>query len=390
MGSLLNNDNKTNYLFKKDNLRAQTALVDENSTTLPDGRTLRQEPYLANKIVINDNIFANDICFNLPVTATVLALDNDDNIPDSRWGDEDDAEAFDQNLSSYDLSNVDESLSNLRFYKKVYLEPINTDEKQFWWFQYPSRDTDNLGKISNNLLSNTIPNALGSVGSYYLPRVHLWNGTKWQPETFNSGNTNWTMDYATGILTFNVTNDALSNGNGSNLNAADNKKTDQFVRPRISFIKYVGPLGVNGGSGGGSGGGGVSDISFDQLNQIISDLDETIYEYLFDIPGYLQDVSWNDEIVSGNKHINISWNNPPQKCAAFDFYQLNIIDNTNIKNTDQIYYSVSNGLQESDTQIYNEITRKLNKLPFHEYIRIQYKEFDCEISNSLCLTTIFF
>ena len=45
-------------------------------------------------------------------------------------------------------------------------------------------------------------------------------------ETFNSGNTNWTMDYATGILTFNVTNSALSSGNGSNLNAADNKKTD--------------------------------------------------------------------------------------------------------------------------------------------------------------------
>ena len=373
MGSLLNNDNKTNYLFKKDNLRAQTALVGGT----PDGRSLANEPYLANKIVINDNIFANDICFNLPVTKTVLALDNDDTIPDSIWSDADDAEAFDQTLSYYDLSNVDQSLANLRFYKKVYLEPITTNEKQFWWFQYPSRNPNNLGNISNNLLSNTIPPALGLVGSYYLPRVHLWTGSEWQPEIFSSGNTNWTMDYATGILTFNVTNDALSNGNGSNLNAADNKKTDQFVRPRISFIKYVGPLGVNGGSGGGgSGGGGVSDISFDQLNQIISDLDETIYEYLFDIPGYLQDVSWNDEIVSGNKYINISWNNPPQKCAAFDFYQLNIIDNTNIKNTDQIYYSVSDGLQESDTQIYNEITRKLNKLPFHEYIRIQYKEFD--------------
>lgn len=80
MGSLLNNDNKTNYLFKKDNLRAQTALEDPAVST--SGRTLRQEPYLANKIVINDNIFANDICFNLPVTATVLALDNDNNIPD--------------------------------------------------------------------------------------------------------------------------------------------------------------------------------------------------------------------------------------------------------------------------------------------------------------------
>ena len=146
------------------------------------GRTLGQEPYLANKIVINDNIFANDICFNLPVTATVLALDNDDNIPDSTWGNNSTDTAFEQNLSYYDLSNVDESLSNLRFYKKVYLEAITSDEKQFWWFQYPSRDTDNLGKISNNLLSNTIPNALGQ------SRVLLssscifmeWNN-EWQP-----------------------------------------------------------------------------------------------------------------------------------------------------------------------------------------------------------------
>lgn len=374
MGSLLNNDNKTNYLFKKDNLRAQTALEDPAVST--SGRTLRQEPYLANKIVINDNIFANDICFNLPDTATVLALDNDNNIPDSTWGNNSTDTAFEQNLSYYDLSHVDESLSNLRFYKKVYLEAITSDEKQFWWFQYPSRDTDNLGKISNNLLSNTIPNALGSVGSYYLPRVHLWNGTTWQSETFNSGDTNWTMDYATGILTFNVTNSTLSSGNGSNLNAADNKKTDPHVRPRISFIKYVGPLGVNGGGGSSGGGGGVSDISFNEIKDSLEDLDQAFWAHFFDIPSQLQHVSWNDEIVSGIKQIIISWNNPPQNCAAFDFYQLNIIDNSNIQHTDQIYYSASNGLQESDTQIYNEITRKLNKLPFHEYIRIQYKEFD--------------
>ena len=382
--NLLNNDNKTNYLFKKDNLRAQTALEVPDITT--SGRSLAQELYLANKTIVNNNILAQDICFNLPTIATVIELDNNDNIPDSTWGINSGDTVVEQELSYYDLSNIDPSLANLRFYKKVFLEPITFDEKQFWWLQSPSRDPLDKGKISNNLLSNTIPSSLGRIGSDYLPIVHLWNqqSNEWLPEIFNQApttskkNTNWTMDFATGILTFNVTDSTLSDGNGSSLNAAESEKTNPKSRPRISFIKYVGPLGVNGDSGGGSsgGGGGVSDISFDQLNQIISDLDETIYEYLFDIPGYLQDVSWNDEIVSGNKYINISWNNPPQKCAAFDFYQLNIINNSNIKNTDQIYYTTNNGLQESDTQIYNEITRKLNKLPFHEYIRIQYKEFD--------------
>ena len=61
----------------------------------------------------------------------------------------------------------------------------------------------------------------------------------------------------------------------------------------------MGPLGVNGGSGdGSSGGGGVSDISFDEINDSLDELDECYFgDHFFDIPSYLQDVSLNDEIV---------------------------------------------------------------------------------------------
>ena len=46
-GNLLNNDNKTNYLFKKENFKAQTRLEEQSTTRGP--KTITQEGYQGNQ-----------------------------------------------------------------------------------------------------------------------------------------------------------------------------------------------------------------------------------------------------------------------------------------------------------------------------------------------------
>ena len=58
-------------------------------------------------------------------------------------------------------------------------------------------------------------------------------------------------------------------------------------------------------------------------------------EYLFNIPPAVTDFSYNEVIDSnGIPHAILTWTNPTQKCAAFDFYQ---IDESGIGLRDQTY-----------------------------------------------------
>ena len=61
--NLLNNDNKTNYLFKKENFKSQTKLdgFSSNVTT----RTYAQELYEGKSITLNKSIFGVDISKNI-------------------------------------------------------------------------------------------------------------------------------------------------------------------------------------------------------------------------------------------------------------------------------------------------------------------------------------
>ena len=399
--NLLNNANKTNYLFKKENFKSQTKLDGFSSSV--STRTFAQELYEGKSITLNSSIFGVDISKNIPFQVSVRALydtsQNAISLPNSLIPDVDDSEwplgalsAADQNIGSYKLSNLIPSLDYYEFYKRVYLEPVEPNNPSFWWL--PDRPLPELPSPDNNLLSNMIPAGISFFSDNFTPIVEFYNSNTelWQPQvgafysTNLSQNTvNWSIDYATGILTLNVTQQHL-NGIQFTLDAGATTQSET-TRPRISFMKYIGPLGAD-GSGGGSG-GGISDASYNDLVEDISQntsdisvLDISLNKWLFAIPdavtrggsgGLGYSISTTSPPV-----VTLEWINPPQKCAAFDFYNVNTEIFNGNSNLDQIYYATSNGLNGAfqDHLIWNTITRSMNKLPFHERIVIQYKMFN--------------
>ena len=83
--SVLNNDNITDYLFKKEIFKARTGLYDVNDANA-SRQTLANEPFGSNSIILNKSILAEDISFNLTVnTAHINSLFYDTTISDSSW-----------------------------------------------------------------------------------------------------------------------------------------------------------------------------------------------------------------------------------------------------------------------------------------------------------------
>ena len=379
--NLLNNDNKTNYLFKKENFKAQTRL--EGQGTVRGPKTYPLEGYLGKSIVLQESIFSEDISKNIHNSVYVNSLYGNISITPSQWG----TSITDQTYGSYDLSNNYPSLSYYKFYKRVYLEPVEVGNPCFWWIR---EDKSLNPSPDNNLLSKMVPGGLSSTNDMFNPIVEFHDGTQWinnekaasfEPNVSVKNTVNWTMDYSTGILALNVSESHITSTT-YNIDATSSSKTH---RPRISFIRYEGNL----GSGGGSGGGGISDASYNSLVEDISQntsdisvLDISLNKWLFAIPdavtrggsgGLGYSISTESPPV-----VTLEWINPPQKCAAFDFYNVNTEIFNGNSNLDQIYYATNNGLNGAlqDHLIWNTITRSMNKLPFHERIVIQYKMFN--------------
>ena len=152
--NLLNNDNKTNYLFKKENFKAQTRLEGQSVNNGP--KTYPMEGYLGKSIVLQESIFSEDISKNIPNSVYVNSLYGDNSVTESTWN----TSVTNQTVESYDLSNTYPSLSYYKFYKRVYLEPVEAGNPCFWWIrevpsQAPSPD--------NNLLSKMVPGGLSSI-----------------------------------------------------------------------------------------------------------------------------------------------------------------------------------------------------------------------------------
>ena len=104
-------------------------------------------------------------------------------------------------------------------------------------------------------------------------------------------------------------------------------------------------------------------------------VNEKLDGYLFDIPDAVIGISHEEVIVSGETQVHITWTNPQQKCAAFDFYQIHD-DGSWANNLYQPYYVDTNGLQTGNGAIWQTIKRSMNKLPFHEFLRVQYLSFN--------------
>tara|TARA_B100000963_G_scaffold151664_1_gene132141 strand:+ start:4786 stop:9453 length:4668 start_codon:yes stop_codon:yes gene_type:complete len=408
--NLLNNDNKTNYLFKKENFKSQTKLdgFSSNVTT----RTYAQELYEGKSITLNNSIFGVDISKNIPFQVSVRALydgsGNDPNPPNSLIPDVEDSEwpssallPEDQKIGSYKLSKLFPSLDYYEFYKRVYLEPVEAGNPSFWWLK---KDATKLASPDNNLLSNMIPAGISFSNDNFTPIVEFYNSTTqlWQAQpgaeystNLSQNKVNWSIDYATGILTLNVTQQHL-NGIKFTLDASTTAPVDSTKRPRISFMKYIGPLGAI-GSGGGSG-GSISDASYNDLVEDISQntsdistLDISLNKWLFAIPDAVTLVGDGYTVsTSIPPEITLSWRNPPQKCAAFDFYNVHTEIFGGNENLDQIYYATNNnncGLKGAnfDADIWNTITRSMNKLPFHERIVIQVKTYDTDSNGNITM-----
>ena len=232
MTDYLNNSNKTTFLFKKFQNKAQAGI---DFTTNETGGTsfLREQKESLNNIY-NTDIFIENIEKNLLDEYKLASLDACGNIPGSLWK----ASISDQDYLNSSLRIPD---TNLIFYKEIYLNPVSATNNA-WWF-IPSDISDKI--TDNNLLKDMIPFNFNSISlSTFSPIVKYWNGTQWRTQSQNNtSGLNWLIDYASGILQF-YQNDSILNSLNIDCNSSDEKK-----RPRISFIKYVGKKGLENFSG---------------------------------------------------------------------------------------------------------------------------------------------
>ena len=378
MSNYLNNDNQTSLLFKKFQNKVQAAIDTTSNGTGGTSYFNEQKKSLTN--IYNNTIFSNDVSQDLPSIYNLTILDNSDNILDSSWNTNNNVR--EQTISSFDIPNTD-----LRFYKKVYLEPAaGTDNA--WYLIPPNVSTT----TENNVLNNMIPYNFNPIDlTLFSPIVYYWNSniSDWSSQEQNqTDELNWLIDYESGILQFYQNKTTLNS-----LNIDYTKSTDEKKRPRISFIKYVGPTGINNSGGGGGGGSNgllyVGDISNgiieNQLDVSAIYFDKTGFDVSLNNTSKIaiitnksntssSDISYNffniplaptngngvlDENLNGGT-IKISWNNPLNYQSALPFGK---------------YLSYKNG--ESSESLVD-----IQRLPFHQHLHIEYLQFTAGIPDS--------
>jgi len=364
MTNYLNTENQDNLLFKQfqgvvqANINTGTALVQYSS---------EQRKALNN--IFNDSIFSNTVPKDLSNNYWVVNLDNSGGVTPSTWVDSSGSNQTVgqmQNISKYKIPGTD-----LTFYKQVYLEPVAATN-QAWYCRDPSSANPTSFSTDNNLLRDSIP-FLYNDGepSVYTPLVSFWDGSFWSTQQQNVPNSlNWVFDSASGVLQFYQT-DAILNGLNIDKTGVDSSGNPiEEKRPRISFIKYTGPKGAAGG-----GGGGISDASYNELVQDICDnylaiqdlsnnntSDASLNKYFIDIPDTPTDGSGIS--VPGQSSIVLTWTNPIQIRAAFDFYQ----------NITALYPGIVNPLADN-------LQDRMNYVPFHRNLKLQFRAVDPSAAN---------
>lgn len=363
MTNYLNTENQDNLLFKQfqgvvqANINTGTALVQYSS---------EQRKTLNN--IFNDSIFSNTVPKDLSNNYWVVNLDNSGGVAASTWVDSsgiNQTVGQMQNISKYAIPGTD-----LTFYKQVYLEPVAATN-QAWYCRDPSSANPTSFSTDNNLLKDSIP-FLYNDGepSVYTPLVSFWDGLFWSTQQQNVPNSlNWVFDSASGVLQFYQKDDIL---NGLNINKTGVDSSGNPIekkRPRISFIKYTGPKGAGGG------GGGISDASYNELVQDICDnylaiqdlsnnntSDASLNKYFIDIPDAPPDGSGSS--IAGESSIILTWTNPMQIRAAFDFYQ----------NINNLYPGIQPSLADN-------LQDRMNYVPFHRNLKLQFRAVNPSAAN---------
>jgi hypothetical protein len=358
----LDTENQDNLLFKQfqgvvqANINTGTALVQYSG-----------EQRKALKNTFNESIFSNNVPKDLSNNYWNVNLDISATVTESTWvgsGASNQTVGQMQNIGTYIIPGTN---GDLTFYKQVYLEPVAATN-QAWYCRDPSSANPTSFSTDNNLLKDCIP-FLYNDGepSVYTPIMYYNSGTIgtpiWSTQQQNVPNSlNWVFDSASGILQFYQT-DAILNGlqiDKTGVDASGNPIEGQ--RPRFSFIKYTGPKGASGS------GGGISDASYNDLVQdicdnylAIQDLSNNnnldLNKYFIDIPVAPTDGSGSS--VAGVSSIVLTWTNPVQLRAAFDFYQ-NIAD---------LYSGISGSLADN-------LQDRMNYVPFHRNLKLQFRAVD--------------
>ena len=155
-------------------------------------RILMNKKSLTN--IYNNTIFSNDVSQNLPSIYNLTILDNCNNILDSSWNTNNNVR--EQTISFFDIPNTD-----LRFYKKVYLEPAAGTNNA--WYLIPPNVSSTT---ENNVLNNMIPYNFNPIDlTLFSPIVYYWNSnnSQWSFQAQNqTDELNWLIDYESGVLQF--------------------------------------------------------------------------------------------------------------------------------------------------------------------------------------------
>ena len=386
----LDNDNKTNLLFKKFQGVTQGSIITSDT----GGATYSTEPFKSLTGIFQNQIYSEDV--PLTLQQTLRQMQNDSGIASSTWNSTTN-NARDQTLSITQLQDANGNNLPLAFYKDVYLDKVGANI-QAWWLVEPNQTLS----TENNVLADTIPWKYNDiVASTYTPIVTYWkDSTSTWAENGQNDTTllNWVMDYTSGMLVCYQPESTLQGYTvWSSTTASEDKK-----RPRISFIKYIGAKGAAGSSGSGNTGSSsdvvlkvgdfsgntyestqdVSAIYFDSNHFDVSyvtqgaavslhpdfanllngngsglgsstgtTVDASLSYLFFDVPDACS--NGNGALVTGSTiEIELSWNLPPTYTSALPF---------------------------GPTQTYNSTgsiqTSNINSLPYFKELKIEYKNW---------------
>ena len=235
--SLLNNDRKTNLLFRQ--------YVGVANALLPVNSTFTNEPLKNINYVFNSEVQNQPVPTELPANLRIEQLDACANIvSDSSF-----------NLAAY-------GYPQLTFFKQISLDPVPGAASQVW-MKYIDPSANPLTNQVNNLLTGMIPFKYDDINvgaapnnPSYLPVVYRNFAVPPATNFLNVGGLNntplyWIQNPANGLIQFYATTTVLNNNNIQDIQSGGVQ--DSAKAPKLSFYKYTGTYGVGGGGGGVSG-----------------------------------------------------------------------------------------------------------------------------------------
>ena len=309
--SLLNNNRKTNLLFRQ--------FVGTGNALLPENSNFTNEPLKNINFVFNTEIQNQEVPLTLPNELRISQLDICSNIPsDSSF-----------NLAAY-------GYPQLTFYKDIPLDPVPGAASQVW-FKYIDISANPLTNQSNNLLIGMIPfkfDDINVLDPTYLPIVKRNFAVPPLTNFVNVGAPNntplyWIQNANNGLIQFYASTPTLNANNIQDITSGGVQ--DVTKAPTLSFYKYTGTFGTNVGSGsGGNVDSSAINLKFDKLNRMI-------------LPDGFVDISGSNYDLCGNETVRTYYTyNRAKMFIGYD--NLPILDGSAVDHTQDPSHNDFSGL----------------------------------------------